>query len=147
MDVNSKNYELTYLLSDSVPEGEALAYVGKISEVVESQNGAIRRVETPKKRRLAYPVRKEQNAYLGWTTFALSPEYLSKVERQLKELPQVLRHLIVEEEVEARRPFLRPLPPRPFVGAPRPAPPAEKKEDEKLDLEALDKKLEEILGK
>lgn len=153
MDTDAKNYELAYLLSPSLQEMEMLDYAGKISALIEEQKGAIRRVETPKKRRLAYAVKKERNAFFGWTTFAALPAAVAAIEKKAKEIPQVLRHLIVEEEIETRRPILRTFGagaglPAPAVGQKAPEVPREKEVPaEKLDFEALDKKLEEILGK
>lgn len=144
-----KNYELAYLLSPSLPEEEVLGYAGKLSGIVEEQKGAIRRVEAPKRRKLAYPIKKENTAYFGWTTFAVVPSAIAQIEKKVKESPQLLRHLITEEEIETRRPImLRPLRPLPAAGQPPPVLRREaEKPEEKLDLEALDKKLEEILGK
>ncbi len=153
MDTDAKNYELAYLLSPALPEEDVLGVAGKISALIEEQKGAIRRVEPPKKRRLAYPVKKERNAYFGWTTFASVPAAVAGLDKKTKEMPEVLRHLIVEEEIETRRPILRTFAPGggrpvPVAGAPGPEVPREQEDQgEKLDFEALDKKLEEILGK
>jgi len=141
---------LAYLLSSSLPEEEVSGYAGKLSGMIEDVKGAIRHMETPRRRKLAYPVKKEQSAYFGWTTFAIAPAAIGQIEKKVKEAPQLLRHIITEEEIETRRPFLRPIAPRPAAaagGAPRAIPREEEKSEEKLDLEALDKKLEEILGK
>lgn len=147
MDTSSKNYELAYLLSPSLPEEEVLGYAGKLSALIEEQNGAIRRVEPPKKRRLAYAVHKERTAYFGWTTFAALPSAIAAIEKKAKEIPQVLRHLITEEEIETRRPLLRTFTPSAGGLAPVGRPREPEGQGEKLDFEALDKKLEEILGK
>lgn len=152
MDADAKNYELAYLLSPSLAEEDVLGYTGKISSLIEEQKGAIRRVEAPKKRRLAYAVKKEHNAYFGWTTFAALPATIAAINKKTKEMSSVLRHLVVEEEIETRRPMLRTFPsgggPAPAPGARAPEIPREQETPgEKLDFEALDKKLEEILGK
>lgn len=153
MDSDAKNYELAYLLSPSLPEEDVLGVAGKISALIEGSSGAIRRVEPPKKRRLAYPVKKERLAYFGWTTFAAAPAMVAGLDKKTKEMTEVLRHLIVEEEIETRRPILRTFAPgagrpAPVAGASGPEVPREQEDQgEKLDFEALDKKLEEILGK
>ena len=144
--MDPKNYELAYLLSSSLAEGEILTYAGKLSMFIEEAKGAIRRVEEPRRRRLAYPVQKQKEAYFGWTTFAMSPDNLAALEKKLKMEKVLLRHMIVEEEIEKRPPMmLRTIPSRP--AKPRPIAPRAEEPQEKLDLEALDKKLEEILGK
>lgn len=152
MNADAKNYELAYLLSPSLPEEEVLGYAGRISALIEEQQGAIRRVEAPKKRRLAYAVKKERSAYFGWTTFAALPAAIAAIDKKAKGMPQVLRHMIVDEEIETRRPLLRTFAAgarqTAAVGAPAPEVLREQETPgEKLDFEALDKKLEEILGK
>ena len=144
MDSNPKTYELAYLLSPSIREEEILTHAAKITGVIEQAGGLVKHAETPRKRRLAYPVKKQTNAYFGWTIFSALPEAIKAIEKQIKaESP--LRSMLVEEEPmpEPRR---MPVPGRRPAGVGRVMRTPEKPE-EKLDLEALDKKLEEILGK
>jgi len=149
MDSESKNYEVAYLLAPSMIEEEALAHAGKLSVLIESEGGAIRHLETPKKRKLMYAIKKQNTAYFAWTVFAAAPEAVIRFNKKISVVPEVLRHMIVEHEVETRKPYIRPLMPRAAAGAsaPRAIPREEQKPEEKLDLEALDKRLEEILGK
>ena len=148
MDVDAKQYELAYLLSSSVGEEDVLTHASKISALIESENATVRHLERPKKRALAYPVKKEAAAYFAWTTFSMAPAGVSALDKKIKIAPGILRHMIVEEKVETRRPFI-PLHQRPSSAAPlqKTIPREAQKPEEKLDLEALDKKLEEILGK
>lgn len=147
MPADPKNYELAYLLSPSVSEEEVLTYAGKLTTLITDSHGAIRRVEEPRKKRLAYPVRKEQNAYFGRTTFSIASEHIANFKKKLKATEGLLRYLLVEEEIETRPQIVRPPLQRPAPLRPRPIPRVEEKPEEKLDLEALDRKLEEILGK
>lgn len=147
MNSEAKNYELAYLLSPAIPEDEILTHAGKFTSHIEEIAGVIRHVEEPRKRKLAYPIEKEKNAYFGWTTFSSAPDRLSLFEKMLKQKDGILRYLLLEEEVETRPQILRTIPFRPTAGQPRQILRETQKVDEKLDLEALDKKLEEILGK
>ena len=148
MDSEAKQYEVAYLVSSSVNEEDVLAHAGTMSALIEGEHGAVRHLERPKKRKLAYPVKKEKSAYFGWTTFTMAPRSVLSLDTKIKIAPNILRHMIVEEEVETRRPFVpvhqrsSGIPPQQKV-----IPREEQKPEEKLDLEALDKKLEEILGK
>ena len=146
MTSDTKNYELAYLLSPSVSQEEVLTQAGKLTSLIEESKGMIRKVEEPRKRVLAYPVKKQTSAFFGWTTFSMAPEFVPGFEKKLRGQERVLRYMLVEEEEMEVRPFMfrtaRTPAPRP-----RPIPREAPKADEKLDLEALDKKLEEILGK
>lgn len=145
MDSQSRNYEIAYLLNPSVPEGEVGTHTGKISAIIEAKKGHVRFAEEPKKRKLAYPVKKERTAYFGWTTFTAVSSAITEIDKNIKQEQNILRHLIVEEKIE-RRPTARfSMPMR--ESRVRRETPAEPKVEERLDLEALDKKLEEILGK
>ncbi|MBI2121548.1 MAG: 30S ribosomal protein S6 [Candidatus Sungbacteria bacterium] len=142
-----KNYELAYLLSSSVPDEEVLNWTNKLSRAVTDAGGILRRNEEPYRHRLGYPIRKETQAYFGWMTFTAVPEKLAEIKKSIKSFGAILRSLILEEEKEtaAARPIrLRTIKTTPSA---KPILREAEKPEEKLDLEALDKKLEEILGK
>lgn len=143
----AKNYEIAYLLSPSITEEEVLTHTEKLSALIEEQKGVVKHVQNPKKQKLSYPISKERNAYFGWTTFRLAPDGVAPLGKKLNVYTHILRYLIVEEETRLKAPVFRTPTPR-STGQKSPIVPREaEKGDEKLDLEALDKKLEEILGK
>ena len=147
MNQDTKNYEIAYLLSPTISEEEILTHANALGTLIEEQKGVIKHVQNPRKQKLSYPIHKERNAYFGWTTFRLAPEGITVLEKKLKTNAQLLRYLIVEEETRLKAPVFRTPSARP-AGQKSPAIPREtSKAEEKLDLEALDKKLEEILGK
>lgn len=142
MDPGAKNYEIAYLLAPSIAEGNALTYTGKISSWIEGENGIVNYPDKPKKRKLAYPVKKEETAYFGWTKFTAPSASVVNLNKKLKTEPMILRHLVVEDELPTSH--LLPIQP---VKTYHKTPPSKRAEPvEQLDLEALDKKLEEILG-
>ena len=149
MDSEQKSYELAYLLSPSIPEEEILTHANKLSMLIEQTKGIVKHAETPRKRKLSYPILKERNAYFGWVTFRLEPSSVAQLEKAVKS-EKLLRHLIVEEdevEIHPQR-LLRTIPSKSAPAAKEFTPqPTGENPEEKLDLEALDKKLEEILGK
>mgnify|MGYP001571065530 CR=1 FL=1 len=136
------------MFAPSMTDEEALAHAGKLSVTIEDKGGIIRHLETPKKRKLSYAVKKQTNAYFGWTVFTAIPEAIAELNKKINTMPEVLRAMIVEHEVETRQPYIRPLTPHTGGASVRKTiPREEQKPEEKLDLEALDKRLEEILGK
>lgn len=164
MDTGAKSYEVAYLISPALPEDEVFGEAGKITAAIQDAHGLVGRIEEPKKRRLAYPIRlarrssngggKLREAYFGWTTFAIAPERLTDIERRLKAEPNVVRYLIAEEVKRPAAPprlrldrARRPAVPAPRLEGVKPFTPAAPKEEDKTKLEELDKKLEEILGK
>lgn len=145
MDSDPKTYELAYLLPPSVPEEQVLMAAGRLTSLVESEEGLVVRVEAPKKRRLAYPIKKQINTYFGWTSFRMPADHLAQAKKKLKD-ENLLRFAIFIQEEEPAPLRLQTISRRPRSAQER-IPREPERMDEKLDLEALDKKLEEILGK
>ena len=113
---------------------------GKITGSIQDAKGLVGHIEEPKRRRLAYPIKKLSEAYFGWTRFSMSPENLADFEKKLKQEPAIIRYLVVIfEEVVPERIFR----PRPTYTPRQPSPVPE----ERMNIEELDKRLEEILGK
>jgi ribosomal protein S6 len=155
MDPETKNYEIAYLISAEIPEDEVFGVAGKITGAIQDARGLVGKIEEPKKRRLAYPIKisrlNHTHSYFGWTRFTIAPEHLKDLEKQLKLEKQIVRHLIVEEvKRPVYEPRFRPDRPRNFPTAPleevKPFTPQAPKEEDKTKIEELDKQLEEILG-
>lgn len=146
MQAEQKNYECAYLLNPAIEEGALLAEAEKITQIIEDAKGIVQHVEEPKKQALAYPVHKKINAYFGWMTFTTLPEHIQEIKKKLKDRKEFLRFAILEEQKVEPLPQLRTIPSSRQAAQERAIPRAEEKIEEKLDLEALDKKLEEILG-
>ena len=153
MDSEVKNYEIAYLINPDIVEDEVFGEAGKITSFIQDMHGLVGRIGEPKKRRLAYPMEKFREAYFGWTKCTILPERIAEIEKKLRLEKNIIRYLVVEDvkrpmvEFRPRRePTLRraPVSPRPPVTPFVPEPP---KEEDKMKIEALDKKLEEILGK
>lgn len=148
MVAETKKYEIAYVLTPSLSDEEALAVSEKLSTLVEESRGAIRHRENPKKHRLSYPIKKQGYGYFGWITFDATADAPAVVEKKVKSIEGILRHLIVVGEEVPPQP-LRIFTPRsePSRISTRPTPESAPASEKKLDLEELDKKLEEILGK
>ena len=122
-------------------------HTAKINTLIEEQKGIIKHVQEPKKQKLSYAVNKERNAYFGWTTFRFNPDGIVALEKKLKAETLLMRYLIVQEETRLKAPVFRTMVQKPGIQKTMVIPRESEKPEEKLDLEALDKRLEEILGK
>lgn len=142
----AKKYECAYLLPPSVPEEEVLMHASRLAKIVEEAGAVIRRSEAPKKRRLSYEIKKQINAYFGWIAFEATPESVKGIEKKIKN-ENILRYLIVEENDSHASIVSQRYTPSRRPAESTPSGREGEKPEEKLDLEALDKKLAEILGK
>ncbi len=146
MDSETRNYEIGYLLSPQLKEDAVLPCANKITAMIEGGKGIIRHMEVPRQRRLAYLIEKQERAYFGWVTFSMPAEAILILERGLRSESEILRYTILKQD---RRTEIEPARFRfgGVRGATGAKAPLRKEEpSQPLDLETLDKKLEEILG-
>ena len=144
MEAQVKQYEIAYLISPKTKEEDVFGEAGKITGFIQATaSGLIGHIAEPKQIRLAYPINKSRDAYFGWTRFTINPETLADFEKKLKLEKAIMRYLIVEAEEEPIR--IRIMRPKVPLTMPKPSEPSPA--EEKVNMEELDKRLEEILGK
>ena len=93
-----KHYELTYLISSEISEEEVKSLPEKVLVLVQEADGIIENRILPLKRKLAYPINKQEDAYLTTLTFQLNPEKLAGLEKKLKAEGQILRYLLLAKK-------------------------------------------------
>jgi len=139
-----KSYELTYLISAELTEEEARAFQNKIASLIKEEGGILDEIRTPFRRKLAYPIKKQIQAYLAFLNFKINPEGLINLEKKLKSENQIIRYLIlIKKPVKAKKERVRGI-----TARLEPIPFAEKKfteKEKKVELKEIEKKLEEIL--
>jgi small subunit ribosomal protein S6 len=91
-----RQYELTYLVADSVSDSEITKVSGKVNAAV--TQGKILKEENWGRRKLAYPIKKQQFATYITINFELEPENLSELEHELKVAPEIIRHIILVKD-------------------------------------------------
>ena len=136
-----KLYELAFLISPEIKDEEVNSYLEKVDNFIKEEGGVLVSPGRPLKTRLAYPIKKQTQAFLASIVFQLETERVTNLEKKIRAENQILRYLILiketTREVPRRMPRKYPLPPRE----------EEKPREEKVGLESIDEKLDEILGK
>lgn len=137
-------YELTYILNPNLSEAEAANQTNKVRGFINDLGASIKSEKVWEKRRLAYPIKKQGFGFYVTTEFEMGPEKIAELENRLRLEPQILRYLLitVEDTKHALRPIYRPKPKEKRALAPMPAETGPK---EKVKIEEIDKRLEELL--
>lgn len=140
-----KPYEIAYLISSDLSEEEARAFQGKITSLVKEEGGILDEARMPLRKKLAYPIKKQNQAYLAFFNFQLNPDALANLEKKLKAENQILRHLIViKKPVKPARERVRKLKTQPeSVNFEENK--AYNEKEKKVELKEIEEKLEEIL--
>jgi len=126
-----KYYELTYLISPELSTEEIEKFQEKLRSLI-IEGGGLDKIGNPIRKKLAYPIKKKNEAFLATLNFYLNPGKLEDLEKKLKGEEKILRFLIVTK----KRPKILPeilVKPGKIVKP-------------KVELKEIEKKLEEILG-
>jgi len=138
-----KLYELTYLVSSELTPEQMEALFKKINSLV-LENGEIAVSAAPIKRKLSYPIKKQNTAFLNQIEFNFDPEEIDKFKKELNKEEEILRIMLIEKKSIKVKKKVRSaiLKPKPF---PEGIEESSKKTKEKINLEEIGEKLDEIL--
>jgi len=90
-----KLYELTYLISPELSESELKSLNEKINSLIQKEKGVLNEAKMPMKKKLAYPIKKQREAFLINLSFYFQAEKLGSLEKELKSEKKILRYLIL----------------------------------------------------
>lgn len=139
-------YELACLITADLSEDEAKQTENQLISFLQEEGGLILSQASLFRKKLAYPIKKQQQAYLADIVFRLSSEKIVILENKIKSDNHILRHLlVVKKELKAMPERKRRAPLFPKTEAPSLA--TETTKEKKIELKDIDQKLEEILEK
>jgi small subunit ribosomal protein S6 len=93
-----REYELTYLISDNVPEADLNKVTGKVGGYVSSLGGKILKEEIWGRRKLAYPIKKQEFATYVTLNFSLPAEKANELEHNIFLSSKIIRHLMIVQD-------------------------------------------------
>ena len=93
-----KNYELMLVFNPSLPEGTVNEELSKITSVIEKSKGKVAGTDIWGVKKLAYPIKHQENGFYVLVTFSSQTHLLGELDRINKINDKVLRHLIVKTD-------------------------------------------------
>jgi len=149
MEQKNNNYELSFWFSSQLEEKAIEQRFDNLLKQLEKSGASVIFSQSPQLKQLAYPIKKERNAYFGYIQFEFSKDSLAHLEEELRLNNDVMRFMILnmkpKEKQKAPRPTFKK---SAFKEEEKPSPTKAtkvKKEEKVISLEELDKKLSEIL--
>lgn len=91
-----RDYELTVLLAPTLSEKDLDKEVSKIQALV-AKGGGKAKGKDPKKRALAYEIRRVNEAYEAFFDVSMPSETLGQIEPGLRLMDSVIRYLLVKK--------------------------------------------------
>lgn len=92
------SYETVFILSTKLGEEGITSTVQKFKDLI-AENGTIDNVDEWGKRRLAYPIHKEEEGYYTLVAFTSAPDFTAELDRIYNITDGVLRSLTVKKEI------------------------------------------------
>lgn len=97
-----RTYEVLFILSPQIPEEDATNLIGELKNVAASTGATLANEEPWGRRRLAYPIHKFNEGIYHLFVFH-SENSLAELDRRMKNMDRIIRHLIVRTDLETRR--------------------------------------------
>jgi small subunit ribosomal protein S6 len=97
-----RQYELVYILPPDSTEQQVAEIHEQVASVVSRLNGQIERTENWGRRRLAYEIGPHKEGFYVLDVINGSGELMKELDRRLKVLDQVIRHLVVRVDEEKK---------------------------------------------
>ena len=98
----NRQYELIYILPPETSEQQATALHDQVAEIVTRMHGEIEKTENWGRRKLAYEIGHFKEGVYVLEVINGSGELMKELDRRLKVLDQVVRHLVVRVDEEKK---------------------------------------------
>jgi small subunit ribosomal protein S6 len=165
--METQHYELLYILPMKFTGEEQEKVMEKIAKIIKDQNCEITKNEIWGKRKLTYPIKHIHQGLYVVVEFDAKPAVIANLNQTFKLMPEILRHLIIvkkklteeelaeqekrkekiikKEKMEKEEEIQKQVEEIKGDEEQKAKPKTEKEKKEKVSLDDLDKKLDEIL--
>ncbi len=99
-----RSYELVFIVHPEVDEDGLTAVTEKVEGLIKRNDGKVTRIEPWGLRRLAYPIQKQWDGQYVLMRLELESQSVVGLERDLGLTEQIMRHLVVRVEEDAKPP-------------------------------------------
>jgi small subunit ribosomal protein S6 len=96
-----REYEMLYILGSEIGEDNIPAAIEKVNNLITRLGGELgenNQAAPWGKRRMTYPIEKQQDGFYVLATFKLSPSQTLELETDLRISEEVLRHMLISVE-------------------------------------------------
>ena len=98
----ARQYELVYIVTPEATEQEVADLHTQIEQIVQRYTGTFDKTENWGRRKLAYEIGKHREGTYVVETITGSGELMKEIDRRLRVIDQVIRHLVVRVDEELR---------------------------------------------
>ena len=97
-----RRYELVYIVTPDAPEEQVAAIHEQVEQTVQKMGGTLEKSENWGRRKLAYEIQHHKDGVYVLEVIVGGGELMKELDRKLKVVDQVIRHLVVRVDEEQR---------------------------------------------
>ena len=98
----ARQYELVYIVTPEASEQEIADLHTQIEQIIQRLGGTLDKTENWGRKRMAYDIGRHREGNYVVETITGSGELMKEIDRRLRVLDQVIRHLVVRVDEELR---------------------------------------------
>lgn len=95
-----RQYETVFLISPDLSEEETESIILKMAEVISKKKGKMINKEEWGKKKLAYPIKKFEEAFYVLFYYEGEPDILTELERRFRQTDAIIRYLTLRKETK-----------------------------------------------
>ncbi len=97
-----RTYELVYIVTPDAPEEQVEGIHQQVEQTVQRMGGTLEKTENWGRRKLAYVIQHHKEGIYVLEVIVGTGEIMKELDRRLKVMDQVIRHLVVRVDEEQR---------------------------------------------
>ena len=91
------NYETIIIINSNLDETAIKSSIEKVTKLI-GEHGKVESTDEWGKRRLAYPIKKQNEGYYVLINFSSDPSFIDELERVYNITDEILKHIVVKKD-------------------------------------------------
>ena len=91
------NYETIIIINSNLDEAATKATIEKFTSLI-SEHGTVESTEEWGKKKLAYPIKKQNEGYYVLINFSSNPDFIDELERVYNITDEIIKHIVVKKD-------------------------------------------------
>ena len=91
------NYETIMIINSNLEEAVIKSTIEKVNDLI-AKNGKVESTEEWGKKKLAYPIKKQNEGYYVLINFSSNPDFIDELERVYGITDEIIKHIVVKKD-------------------------------------------------
>ena len=90
-------YETIIILNSNLEEEATKSAISKVTDLI-AKHGTVESTEEWGKKKLAYPIKKQNAGYYVLINFSSNPDFIDELERVYNITDEIIKHIVVKKD-------------------------------------------------